>query len=148
MVPGDTPRIGRDRNTVSLRTQPAVGSGTIAPVKGPPITVSCKCGEVRHVPYGETWTCETCGRRWNTAQIPAAEYWGIMREMRNYRLVVVGIALGLAVVFGALALTVAENLILLLPIVLAFWLIWFMPWWRRRLRRRTRELPSWQLTPE
>ena len=81
-----------------------MGSGTIAPVKGPPITVSCKCGEVRHVPYGETWTCETCGRRWNTAQIPEAEYWGIMREMRNYRLVVVGIALGLAVVFGALAL--------------------------------------------
>jgi len=148
MVPGDTPRIGRDRNTVSPRTQPTVGSGTIAPVKGPPITVSCKCGEVRHVPYGETWTCETCGRRWNTAQIPEAEYWGIMREMRNYRVVVVGIALGLAVVFGALALTVAENLILLLPIVLAFWLIWFMPWWRRRLRRRTRELPSWQLTPE
>ena len=148
MVPGDTPRIGRDRNTVSPRTQPTVGSGTIAPVKGPPITVSCKCGEVRHVPYGETWTCETCGRRWNTAQIPEAEYWGIMREMRNYRLVVVGIALGLAAVFGALALTVAENLILLLPIVLAFWLIWFMPWWRRRLRRRTRELPSWQLTPE
>jgi Flp pilus assembly protein TadB len=117
-------------------------------VKGPPITVSCKCGEVRHVPYGETWQCETCGRRWNTTQIPADEYWGIMREMRNYRLVVIGIALGIAGVFALLAFLVAENLILLLPIVLTFWFIWFMPWWRRRIRRRARTLPNWQLTPE
>ena len=113
-------------------------------MKGPPITVSCKCGEVRHVPYGETWQCEKCGRRWDTAQIPAEDYWGIMREMRNYRLAVIGLAL----VFGALAVFVAENLILLLPVVLTFWFIWFMPWWRRRIRRRAQSLPSWQLTPE
>jgi hypothetical protein len=117
-------------------------------VKGPPITVSCDCGAVRHVPYGETWTCETCGRRWNTAQIPEDEYWGIMRTMRNYRLVVLGVVAMLAVVFGALALLVAENLILLLPVVLTAWFIVFMPWWRRRIRRRARSLPSWQLTPE
>lgn len=117
-------------------------------MKGPPITVSCHCGDVRHVPYGETWKCERCGRRWNTAQIPAEDYWGIMREMRNYRLVVIGIAVGLVAVLGLLALFVAENLFLLLPIVLMFWFIWFMPWWRRRIRRRARSLPSWQLTPE
>ncbi len=113
-----------------------------------PITVTCECGEVRHVPYSETWQCENCGRRWNTAQIPADVYWGIMHEMRNYRLVIIGIALGLALVFGLLALFVAENLILLLPIVLAGWFIWFMPWWRRKLRRRTRSLPTWKLRPE
>jgi hypothetical protein len=28
------------------------------------------------------------------------------------------------------------------------WFIWFMPWWRRRIRRRARNLPTWQLTPE
>ena len=117
-------------------------------MKGPPITVSCRCGAVKQVPYGETWKCETCGRRWNTAQIPEEEYWGIMREMRNYRLVIIGIALGLGITFGALALFVAGNLILLLPVVLTFWFIWFTPWWRRRIRRRARNLPSWQLTPE
>ena len=117
-------------------------------MKGPPITVSCHCGTVEHVPYGETWTCEECSRRWNTAQIPAEDYWRIMREMRNYRLVVIGIALGLTVVFAALALFVAQNLILLLPVVLTFWFIWFMPWWRRRIRARARSLPQWQLTPE
>jgi Flp pilus assembly protein TadB len=71
-----------------------------------------------------------------------------MSDMRNYRLAVIGIALGLAVVFGALALLVAQNLILLLPVVLTFWFIWFMPWWRRRIRERARNLPQWQLTPE
>jgi hypothetical protein len=96
-------------------------------VRGPPITVSCHCGRVEHVPYGEAWTCEHCGRRWNTAQIPEEDYWGIMRAMRNYRLVIIGIAVGLALVFGTLALVVSEGLILLLPVVLTFWFIWFMP---------------------
>jgi len=141
------PPVAGDRNTLGARTQP-VGATTIVAVKGPPITVSCHCGRVEHVPYGETWTCEQCGRRWNTAQIPAEDYWGIMRAMRNYRLVIIGIAVGLALLFGALALFVAERLILLLPVVLTFWFIWFMPWWRRRIRTRARNLPSWQLTPE
>jgi Flp pilus assembly protein TadB len=117
-------------------------------VRGPPITVTCKCGEVRHVPYGETWQCERCKRRWNTSQIPADVYEGIMREMRNYRLAVVAIAVGFTLLFVALTLFVAQSLILLLPVVLAFWFIWFMPWWRRRLRRRTRALPRWELHPE
>ena len=117
-------------------------------MKGPPITVTCECGVARHVPYGDTWECEACGRRWNTNQIPAEAYWGIMSEMRRYRLYVIGAALGLAVVFGLLALLVSPGLILLLPLVMAFWFIWFMPWWRRRLRRRARSLPSWSLTPE
>jgi hypothetical protein len=88
-------------------------------MKGPPITVTCKCGDVRQVPYGETWPCERCGRRWNTSQIPADVYWGIMREMRNYRLIVIGIALALGAGFGLLAFLVAERLILRRPRVLA-----------------------------
>lgn len=103
---------------------------------------------MKHVPYGETWVCERCGRRWNTTQIPAEEYWGILREMRRYRLQVIGIALGLAVVFALLALFVAGSLILLLPVVLGGWFIWYMPWWRRKIRRRARSLPKWELHPE
>ena len=71
-----------------------------------------------------------------------------MRGMRNYRLAVIGIAVGIAVIFGALALLVAQRLILLLPVVLTVWFIWFMPWWRRRIRRAARSLPQWRLTPE
>jgi hypothetical protein len=103
---------------------------------------------MRHVPYGETWKCESCGRQWNTRQIPSDVYWGIMREMRRYRIVVIGVALGLTAAFSILALFVSEGLLLLFPLVLMFWFIWFMPWWRRRIRRRARSLPTWQLTPE
>ena len=103
---------------------------------------------MKHVPYGETWTCEACGRRWNTAQIPAEDYWGIIRDMRRMRMTVIGIALGFAVLFGLLALFVAESLFLLLPVVLAGWFFGYMPWWRRKLRRQARSLPKWKLHPE
>ena len=103
---------------------------------------------MRHVPYGETWQCESCGRRWNTAQIPAAEYQGLLRDMRRMRLVPIGIAVGTTVVFGLLALLVAESLFVLLPVVLGVWFLWYMPWWRRKIRRRARSGPRWNLHPE
>ena len=117
-------------------------------MKGPPITIACDCGEMRHVDYGETWQCEKCGRRWNTNQIPSDEYWGLLKDMRRLRLAVVGIALGLTLVFGLLALLVSQSLLLLLPVVLAGWFIWYMPWWRRKVRRRARSTPKWNLRPE
>jgi hypothetical protein len=103
---------------------------------------------MKHVPYGETWQCERCGRRWNTSQIPAEEYWGLLRDMRRLRLSVIAIALGFTLVFGVLGLFVAESLFLLLPVVLAFWFILFMPWWRRMVRTRARSSPKWKLRPE
>jgi Flp pilus assembly protein TadB len=117
-------------------------------VRGPPITVACDCGEMKQVPYGETWKCEVCGRRWNTAQIPSEEYWGIMRDMRRMRLSVIGVAVFFALVFGLLGLLVSPGLFLLLPVVLPIWFIWYMPWWRRKLRSRVRDLPKWKLHPE
>jgi hypothetical protein len=117
-------------------------------MKGPPITISCDCGEMKHVPYGETWQCASCGQRWNTNQIPSEEYWGILRDMRRLRLAVIAIAVGLAVVFGLLAIFVSESLFLLLPVVLGVWFLLYMPWWRRRLRQRARSAPKWSLRPE
>lgn len=121
---------------------------TIGRMRGAPISITCECGEFRRVPYGERWRCESCGRRWNTTQIPADEYWGIMREMRRYRLSVIGVAVAIAAAFGLLAVFVAERLFMVLPLVLAAWFILYMPWWRRKVRRRARTLPKWQLTPE
>jgi Flp pilus assembly protein TadB len=117
-------------------------------VRGPPITIQCECGEVGRVPYGERWQCERCGRRWNTAQIPAEEYWGLMRAMRRYRLSVIGVALGLTLAFGLLALFVSSSLFLVLPVVLAAWFLWYMPLWRRKVRRHARSAPKWELHPE
>lgn len=68
--------------------------------------------------------------------------------MRNLRLSVIGVALGLGVVFALLALFVAESLFLLLPVILAAWFILYMPAWRRRVRKRARSVPSWTLEPE
>ncbi len=117
-------------------------------MRAPPITIRCECGEVELVPYGDTWVCEGCGRRWNTAQIPAEEYWGLMRDMRRLRLSVIGVALGMALVVGLLALLVSPTFVVLLPVLLAGWFIWYMPWWRRKLRRRVRSLPKWELHPD
>ena len=117
-------------------------------MRGPPITVRCECGRVERVPYGDSWTCEGCGRRWDTNQVPAAEYWGIMREMRRYRLVAIGAALALGVTFALLAFLVSQRLLLLMPIVMAGWYLLYMPRWRRRVRQRARSLPAWQLHPE
>lgn len=100
------------------------------------------------MPYGQRWTCETCERRWNTGQIPAAEYEGILREMRRFRMTAIGAAVVLGVGFTVLALTVSQSLFLLLPAVLAGWYIWYMPMWRRKVRRRARSLPTWHLEQE
>jgi Flp pilus assembly protein TadB len=112
------------------------------------VTVACDCGAMKHVPYGERWTCEGCGRTWNTAQIPADEYWGIMRRMRRFRLTAIGFALAFSAVFVVLGLLVSQALFLLLPVVLTFWYIWYMPMWRRKVRRTARSLPKWKLHPE
>jgi Flp pilus assembly protein TadB len=117
-------------------------------VKGPPITVKCECGALKHVPYGEVWECEQCGKRWNTNQIASEEYEAILREMRRFRLSAIGAALVLGVGFTILALLVSQSLFLLLPVVLGAWYVWYMPLWRRKVRRRARSLPTWQLTPE
>jgi hypothetical protein len=118
-------------------------------MKGAPITVRCDCGEVEHVPYGETWTCPSCGRRWNTAQIASEEYWGIMREMRRYRLEVVAVSVLLAVAFAITLARVDSRRFF--PAVLAIMGVWFlvyMPRWRKKVRARARSLPTWQLHPE
>ena len=42
-----------------------------AVLKGPPITLTCECGEKHDLPYGERWECESCGRIWDTEPDPA-----------------------------------------------------------------------------
>ena len=118
------------------------------PMRGPPITIRCECGRVERVPFGDTWRCEKCGRRWNTNQIPAGEYWGIMHEMRRFRLTAIAAALVLGLTFAVLAFFVSRYFFYLLPIVLSGWYIWYMPRWRRRVRERARSLPKWQLHPD
>jgi hypothetical protein len=117
-------------------------------VRGAAITIKCDCGQVQYVPYGQTWICASCGRRWNTNQIPAGEYWGIMREMRRYRINAIVVALVLGGVFALLFAETGPGALALMPLVMAGWYFFYMPQWRRKVRARARALPTWQLHPE
>jgi hypothetical protein len=117
-------------------------------VKGARITVKCDCGELNYLEYGEQWECPRCGRRWNTAQIPADEYWGVMRQMRGFRIRAMMTALALGGGFAILAVTVSWSFFLLLPVFMSAWYLFYMPRWRQRVRRQARATPQWELHPE
>jgi hypothetical protein len=117
-------------------------------MKPPPITIECECGERKEVAYGEVWQCERCGRRWNTNQIPAAEYEGLMSTMRRFRLEVLAFAVAAAAVLVPLIVFVNPAFIFLAPIAAAMWLFLYLPNWRRRARRAASGSPRWELHPE
>jgi len=117
-------------------------------MRGAQITVRCDCGAIGYVPYGGRWECADCHRRWNTGQIPADEYWGIMREMRRFRIVAIGTALAVMVPILVLTVFGGIRVLVLLPIAMSFWFMFYMPRWRRKVRTRARSLRRWQLCPE
>ena len=117
-------------------------------MRGALITVRCDCGETGHVPHGERWRCDKCRRSWDTSQIPADEYWSIMREMRRSRLQVMAVAVGVAIAMLILVPFAGLRVLILLPVLLSFWFLFFMPRWRRRTRERARSLQHWKLHPK
>ena len=117
-------------------------------MRGALITVRCGCGQTTFLPYGQKWECPACGVRWNTSQIPAEQYWGIMREMRRYRLVAMGVAVVIGMAGMLLSLLVGGQFLIPAFVLLGFWFVCFMPFWRRRVRSRARSLPTWDLRSE
>ena len=114
----------------------------------PPITISCDCGESREVPYGEAWTCESCGRVWDTNQIPAEEYEGLLRRMRRVRLEAFVLAAVLAAVLVPLIVFVNASPHFCHPRPCGRWLFLYLPFWRRRARRIAASSPAWELHPD
>lgn len=98
--------------------------------------------------YGDRWACENCGRAWDTRQIPAEEYHGLLRRMRRVRLEAFAIAALVAAVVVPLIVFVNAAIIFLVPGIAAIWLFLYLPFWRRRTRRAARGSPSWELHPE
>src|SRR3990172_2213561 len=96
------------------------------------VTVRCDCGRVQYLGYAETWTCESCGKRWNTAQIPREEYERVAREVARYRLVALGGLAAAAAILVPLGLLVNFAFLLLVPGLLAVWAGIVSP----RLKRR------------
>jgi hypothetical protein len=116
---------------------------------GPPITVTCRCGEKRELKYGEDWTCESCGRRWDTNQIPVEQYEAIRNTQLRFR--VLPVLYGLGVLALAMFFTLTGNIFsvfILLPLAVMLWMYFVRPFHRRRYRRAIAELPKWELRPE
>jgi hypothetical protein len=117
-------------------------------VERPPITLTCECGSKAWVPYGERWTCEKCGRTWDTNQIPERDYDAVLRIQRRYRIVPM-ILLAIAVATAALFVILGRvYAVVLLPLILTMWFMFIRPVQRKRLRAQIAALPEWKLTPE
>ena len=84
-------------------------------MRGAQITVRCDCGDIGYVAYGDRWVCRKCRRSWNTGQIPADEYWGIMRAMRQLRINVMAVALCMVLPIAALIPFLGIRILMLLP---------------------------------
>jgi Flp pilus assembly protein TadB len=117
-------------------------------MRGVPITIRCDCGDARPVHYGERWTCARCGKTWSTAQIPSDEYWGAMRELRRYRLLVWLATAVVVAVLVPLAVVVSPSFFVVVLLVLGAGYFFVLPRLRRRVLERMRDRPSWRLRPE
>jgi len=117
-------------------------------MRAPKITVTCDCGEVRKVDYGESYTC-TCGRSWSTRSIPADEYGKIRSLDRRYRIAgYIGAAAFAALVLFFI-LTRPLSLIFLAPLTMALYFGAIRPFVRRRHWRQVQQLTrSWKIRPE
>jgi Flp pilus assembly protein TadB len=118
-------------------------------LRGPPITITCECGEKRNLRYGAEWQCERCGKRWDTRQIPAEQYEAIRRLQWRFR--VVPIALGVVVAALAIFFTLTGNIFnvfVLLPLAMMIWFVFLRPTHQRRYRQAISDLPRWELRPQ
>jgi hypothetical protein len=118
-------------------------------LRGPPITITCECGEKRNLHYGEEWRCERCGKRWDTRQIPAEQYEAIRRLQWRFRRV--PIVLGLLVAALAIFFTLTGNIFnvfVLLPLAMVVWFSFVRPVHQRRYRRAIADQPRWELRPQ
>jgi hypothetical protein len=118
-------------------------------VHEPPITVTCDCGQVGYVRYGERWTCPECGKTWDTSQIPQDDYASLLRSVRRYRWLALGPPLTLAAILVPLAIVAGAQYGLLLFVLVFAYAVFVIPKVRERATRSARESArTWSLSPE
>jgi hypothetical protein len=115
--------------------------------KGPPITVTCECGQKRDLQYGEQWQCERCGRSYDTRKIPVAEYAAIRRTQLRYRLI--PLTAGLILLAATIAFFIAGSAftgLVGVAFVGASWIMFVRPFFRTKYRKSLgKNLPTWNL---
>jgi hypothetical protein len=117
--------------------------------RGPPITLTCDCGERRYLRYGDRWKCEKCGKTWDTKRIPVEQYAAIRATQMRYRRVPIVISVvALIAVIASVVAGQAIGGLLLVAIVATTWSLFFRPLHRRKYRAAMAELPTWKIKPE
>lgn len=117
--------------------------------RGPRITIACECGQRNYLHYGEQWTCEQCGRRWNTLRIPLEQYAEIRRTQLRYRRVPLAIALlSLACVIAFIVIGKAVAGLVLVAFAATAWSMFARPLYRKRYRQAIADRPDWKIEPE
>jgi len=118
-------------------------------VPAPPITITCDCGNVGRVAYGERLTCEGCGRTWDTAQIPTEEYDTLVDSVRRYRLLALGPPFVAAAILIPLAVLSSFRFAFLLFVLILGHALLVMPQLRRRASAHvSATAPRWNLEPD
>lgn len=117
-----------------------------AVLRGPPITLSCECGEKAEVAYGEIWRCPADGRTYDTNKIPRDAYTRIRRTQFRFRIlpIVYSIVFSAAAVFF-ITTGNAFSVFLLLPVAVMGWFLLIRPIHRSRYRSAIADLPKWDL---
>jgi hypothetical protein len=117
--------------------------------RGPRITITCECGQRRALRYGERWSCEGCGRTWNTRRIPADEYAAIRRTQLRFRWTQIGVlTLAVAVVAISIAIGSAFGGLILVAFGAITWKTAVWPRQRRRYLEAVAKLPTWEIKPD
>ena len=68
--------------------------------------------------------------------------------MRRHELEALAMAAVAVAIMLPLIVLFSSRFILLIPTVMAVWLFFVVPYWRRRYRRSARAAPRWGLHPE
>jgi hypothetical protein len=117
--------------------------------RGPPITLTCDCGEQRYLRYGERWTCERCGKTWNTTRIPIDQYAAIRATQLRYRRIPVAISVfALLAVIACVVIGKALGGLIVVAIIATTWSMFFRPLHLRKYRAALAQLPTWKIKPE
>jgi len=118
-------------------------------VREPLITLTCDCGTTVEIGYGEVWTCDSCGKTWDTNRIPASEYGALVAAVRRYRLLVLGPPVVMAAVLIPLSVLIGLQYAFLLFVLIMGYGLLAVPQLRRRsAAQMQKSTKSWKLRPE
>ncbi|MDQ6817486.1 MAG: hypothetical protein M3018_08785 [Actinomycetota bacterium] len=127
-------------------TRSPVADESRKPRRGPPITVTCECGERRELRYGQRWRCESCGGSYDTNRIPVEEYDTFRRNRARDRILPSAVFAALAVLVLVLVLIGRPlGAIVIVPLVGFVWGSYVRPARRRRQYRAIAERPRWKI---